>query len=109
MKQFLLVSDFDQTLSFNDSGLVLSEMLGIGGFVEKTAGLADIHLVQQGGEPRPVRGSRFRAAGLGQDPHRLAHDPRRKPGAARGRLIRGPLLSWIGWIATALPPSLRSG
>ncbi|MGH7535910.1 MAG: haloacid dehalogenase-like hydrolase [Gemmatimonadales bacterium] len=50
MKQFLLASDFDQTLSFNDSGLVLSEMLGIGGFGEKTAGLSDIHLVQQGGE-----------------------------------------------------------
>jgi len=50
MKQYLLASDFDQTLSFNDSGLVLSEMLGIGGFAEKTAGLSDIHLVQQGGE-----------------------------------------------------------
>jgi HAD superfamily phosphoserine phosphatase-like hydrolase len=50
MKQFLLASDFDQTLSFNDSGLVLSEMLGIGGFAEKTAGLSEIHLVQQGAE-----------------------------------------------------------
>jgi HAD superfamily phosphoserine phosphatase-like hydrolase len=50
MKQYLLASDFDQTLSFNDSGLVLSEMLGIPGFAEKAAGLADIHLVQQGGE-----------------------------------------------------------
>ena len=50
MKHYLLASDFDQTLSFNDSGLVLSEMLGIGGFAEKTAGLSDIHLVQQGGE-----------------------------------------------------------
>jgi HAD superfamily phosphoserine phosphatase-like hydrolase len=50
MKQFLLASDFDQTLSFNDSGLVLSEMLGISGFAEKTAGLSDIHLVQQGAE-----------------------------------------------------------
>jgi phosphoglycolate phosphatase-like HAD superfamily hydrolase len=29
---------------------VLSEMLGIGGFAEKVAGLSDIHLVQQGGE-----------------------------------------------------------
>ena len=28
-KYYLLVSDFDQTLSFNDSGLVLAEMLGI--------------------------------------------------------------------------------
>jgi 2-hydroxy-3-keto-5-methylthiopentenyl-1-phosphate phosphatase len=50
MKEFLLASDFDQTLSFNDSGVVLSEMLGIGGFAERAAGLADIHLVQQGGE-----------------------------------------------------------
>ncbi len=50
MKQYLLASDFDQTLSFNDSGLVLSEMLGITNFAQKTAGLSDIHLVQQGGE-----------------------------------------------------------
>ncbi|MDQ3136323.1 MAG: HAD-IB family phosphatase [Gemmatimonadota bacterium] len=50
MKQYLLASDFDQTLSFNDSGLVLSEMLGIADFAEKVAGLSDIHLVQQGGE-----------------------------------------------------------
>ncbi len=49
-KQYLLMSDFDQTLSFNDSGLVLSEMLGISGFEKKVAGLSDIHLVQQGGE-----------------------------------------------------------
>ena len=34
-KHYLLVSDFDQTLSFNDSGLVLSEMLGITGFTRK--------------------------------------------------------------------------
>jgi phosphoserine phosphatase len=27
-KQFLLASDFDQTLSFNDSGVVLSELIG---------------------------------------------------------------------------------
>lgn len=50
LTKYLLASDFDQTLSFNDSGLVLSEMLGIRGFSEKAAGLADIHLVQQGGE-----------------------------------------------------------
>jgi 2-hydroxy-3-keto-5-methylthiopentenyl-1-phosphate phosphatase len=50
MKQYLLVSDFDQTLSFNDSGHVLSEILGVGGFSEKVAGLARINLVQQGGE-----------------------------------------------------------
>jgi HAD superfamily phosphoserine phosphatase-like hydrolase len=49
-KHYLLASDFDQTLSFNDSGLVLSELLGASGFPEKVAGLARINLVQQGGE-----------------------------------------------------------
>src|SRR5438128_1128444 len=49
-REFLLVSDFDQTLSFNDSGVVLSELLGVSGFRERVAGLANIHLVQQGGE-----------------------------------------------------------
>src|SRR5579862_7970711 len=50
LKQYLLVSDFDQTLSFNDSGLVLSELLGVRGYEERVAGLARINLVQQGGE-----------------------------------------------------------
>lgn len=49
-KHFLLASDFDQTLSFNDSGLVLSELLGVSGFQEKVDGLARCNLVQQGGE-----------------------------------------------------------
>ena len=50
VKHFLIASDFDQTLSFNDSGLVLSEMLGVGEFQKKVDGLAETHLVQQGGE-----------------------------------------------------------
>jgi HAD superfamily phosphoserine phosphatase-like hydrolase len=49
-KQYLFVSDFDQTLSFNDSGLVLSKLLGLEDFDERVAGLSKIHLVQQGGE-----------------------------------------------------------
>ena len=49
-KHYLLASDFDQTLSFNDSGIVLSEMLGITGFREKVAGLSNLNLVQQGAE-----------------------------------------------------------
>src|SRR5216683_5330547 len=49
-KHYLLASDFDQTLSFNDSGIVLSEVLGTSGFGEKVAGLSTINLVQQGGE-----------------------------------------------------------
>jgi phosphoserine phosphatase len=49
-KHFLVASDFDQTLSFNDSGLVLSELIGASGFQEKVDGLARSNLVQQGGE-----------------------------------------------------------
>jgi len=48
--QYLFASDFDQTLRFNDSGLVLSELLGIPNFLERIKGLSKIHLVQQGGE-----------------------------------------------------------
>lgn len=47
---FLLASDFDQTLSFNDSGFVLAELLGVRGFREKVDGLAESNLVQQGAE-----------------------------------------------------------
>src|SRR5882672_10693135 len=49
-KHFLVASDFDQTLSFNDSGLVLSELIGASRFQEKVAGLGRTNLVQQGGE-----------------------------------------------------------
>lgn len=49
-KAYLLASDFDQTLSFKDSGVVLSELLGTSGFSEKVGGLSRINLVQQGGE-----------------------------------------------------------
>ena len=49
-RHYLLASDFDKTLSFNDSGIVLSEMLGISGFETKVASLARLNLVQQGGE-----------------------------------------------------------
>src|SRR6266436_8811096 len=47
---YLIASDFDQTLSFNDSGIVLSELIGASNFREKVSGLSDIHLVQQGAE-----------------------------------------------------------
>src|SRR3979409_2092982 len=50
MRQYLLVSDFDQTLSFNDSGHVLSQILGVTDFEQKVAGLGRSNLVQQGGE-----------------------------------------------------------
>jgi len=50
LRKFLLASDFDQTLSFNDSGVVLSELIGFHSFHDKVRGLADIDLVQQGAE-----------------------------------------------------------
>src|SRR5271154_6276178 len=49
-KQYLLASDFDQTLSFNDSGVALSELIGFHGFHDKGAGLSQMNLVQQGAE-----------------------------------------------------------
>ncbi len=49
-KQYLLASDFDQTLSFNDSGVVLSELIGFHSFNDKVKGLAEMNLVQQGAE-----------------------------------------------------------
>jgi len=49
-RDYLLLSDFDQTLSFNDSGIALSELIGVTGFRERIQGLSNIHLVQQGGE-----------------------------------------------------------
>ena len=49
-RHFLVASDFDQTLSFNDSGAVLSELIGASDFQRKVDGLARCNLVQQGGE-----------------------------------------------------------
>jgi phosphoserine phosphatase len=47
---YLFASDFDQTLSFNDSGAVLSDVIGVSGFEDKVAGLASSNLVHQGAE-----------------------------------------------------------
>ena len=47
---YLVVSDFDQTLSFNDSGYALAEILGISDFEEKVKGLSRSNLVQPGAE-----------------------------------------------------------
>jgi phosphoserine phosphatase len=51
-KRYLVASDFDQTLSFRDSGAVLSELVGIPVrvFERKTVILAVQNLVQQGAE-----------------------------------------------------------
>src|SRR5437660_2051350 len=50
LRHYLIASDFDQTLSFNDSGEVLAELLGVRAFKEKVTGLARSNLVQQGAE-----------------------------------------------------------
>ena len=52
VKQYIFASDFDQTLTFNDSGYVLSELVGIptAEFERKAQGMARLNLVQQGAE-----------------------------------------------------------
>jgi HAD superfamily phosphoserine phosphatase-like hydrolase len=52
VKKYLLASDFDQTLSFHDSGFVMSELAGIPAkdFERRTAILTVQNLVQQGAE-----------------------------------------------------------
>src|SRR6202007_1342357 len=52
LKRYIFASDFDQTLTFNDSGYVLAELVGIptGEFERKAKGMAKINLVQQGAE-----------------------------------------------------------
>ena len=51
-KPYIFASDFDQTLTFNDSGYVLAEMVGIptDEFERKATGMARLNLVQQGAE-----------------------------------------------------------
>jgi len=88
-REILLVSDFDQTLSYNDSGIVLCEMLDILGFQERVDGLSKIHLIQQGGEL----------------PYLLLHDPefrrvRKEHLAAVGKRIR--LKANIGYLLQLL-------
>jgi phosphoserine phosphatase len=72
-KNYLVASDFDQTLSYHDSGRTLSDLIGVANFEEKVAGLANANLVQQGAELayllrhdpafRSVRREHLRAAG----------------------------------------------
>jgi 2-hydroxy-3-keto-5-methylthiopentenyl-1-phosphate phosphatase len=52
LKRYIFASDFDQTLTFNDSGYVLSELVGIptADFERKAQGMAKLNLVQQGAE-----------------------------------------------------------
>ncbi len=52
LKHYLFASDFDQTLTFNDTGFLLSEIIGvpIEEFKRKAAGMARLNLVQQGAE-----------------------------------------------------------
>lgn len=50
VRQILIASDFDKTLSFDDSGQILSDMLGTMDFDKKVKGLARINIVQQGAE-----------------------------------------------------------
>ena len=48
--RYLVASDFDQTLSFNDSGHVLGEIIGVKDFEAKVKALSSTYLVQSGAE-----------------------------------------------------------
>src|SRR5258706_6136734 len=93
-KHYLLASDFDQTLSFNDSGFVLCELLGISSFSQKVDGLACSNLVQQGGELAYL----------------IRHDPQFR-GVRREHLIRpgrrvrlkGGIASLVNFLERGLP------
>jgi hypothetical protein len=52
LRRYIFASDFDKTLTFNDSGYVLAELVGIPteDFERKAQGMAKINLVQQGAE-----------------------------------------------------------
>lgn len=49
-KHYLFASDFDKTLSFNDSGFVLAELVGVNDFEQRVEDVSNRNLVQQGGE-----------------------------------------------------------
>lgn len=87
--RYLVASDFDQTLSFNDSGHVLGEIAGIKDFDQKVKGLSRSNLVQQGAELAYL----------------LRHDPefrgiRRKHLAEAGKRVR--LKDNVGLLADIL-------
>jgi HAD superfamily phosphoserine phosphatase-like hydrolase len=48
--RYLVASDFDKTLSFNDSGHVLGELIGVKDFEDKVNALSSSYLVQSGAE-----------------------------------------------------------
>src|SRR5258705_3966105 len=48
--RYLVASDFDQTLSFNDSGHVLGEIIGVKDFKDRVKALSSTYLVQSGAE-----------------------------------------------------------
>src|SRR3979411_106863 len=93
-KHYFLASDFDQTLSFNDSGFVLSELLGVRSFQQKVEGRARSNLVQQGGELAYL----------------IRHDPefrgvRREHLIETGRRVRlkGAITSLVSFLERGLP------
>ena len=47
-KHYLFASDFDKTLSFNDSGFVLAELLGVTDFEERVEEVSSRNLVATG-------------------------------------------------------------
>ena len=93
-KHFLFASDFDQTLSFHDSGLVLSELIGASRFAEKVAGLAASNLVQQGGELAYL---------IRHDPDFRGVRPEHLAEAGRRVRLRGDIPALVAFLNRGLP------
>ena len=85
LKRYLFASDFDQTLSFNDSGFVLSELLGVPKeeFERRSKGMAKLNLVQQGAELAYL----------------LLHDPEFHDRVRREHLFESAVRDAVGQIA----------
>ena len=94
VRHYLIASDFDQTLSFNDSGLVLSKLLGVEGYEERVRGLAHTNLVQQGGELAYL---------IRHDPEFRGVRPEHLVETGRRVRLKGAIPALVGFLGQGLP------
>lgn len=94
VRHYLIASDFDQTLSFNDSGLVLSNLLGVEGYEERVRGLAHSNLVQQGGELAYL---------IRHDPEFRGVRPEHLVETGRRVRLKGAIPALVGFLGQGLP------
>jgi hypothetical protein len=93
-RHFLVASDFDQTLSFNDSGIVLAERLGVPAFDAKVEGLRRSNLVHQGGELAYL---------IRHDPEFRSVRREHLVDAGRGVRLKNHIPELVNFLATGIP------